>query len=256
MDDLRFRILAHNDRVMASESPPEPHAHSIETLAYATPLAGPARPVWIYVVLAIYCALILGVLSLPILAGFADAEVYAGVYLIIAVLFLGGLLLVLVPIRARRQRPIKRRAVWLPLAGSAILLAAPCYAVGLATQELLDEKLDSSLHASIIFSAVGLLWLGWIILFWLMSRSLDPVSLSARLYKSVLAGSALELLVAVPMHIVVRRRHECCAGMATGFAICLGVVTAIVALGPGVFFLFHRRWIATYRKARSAEEAS
>jgi hypothetical protein len=43
--------------------------------------------------------------------------------------------------------------------------------------------------------------------------------------------------------------------MATGFAICLGVVTAIVALGPGVFFLFHRRWMATYRKVRAMEES-
>jgi hypothetical protein len=52
----------------------------------------------------------------------------------------------------------------------------------------------------------------------------------------------LELLIAVPTHIVVRRRDECCAGIATGVAICIGVAVMIVAFGPSVVLLYYRRW--------------
>jgi hypothetical protein len=48
------------------------------------------------------------------------------------------------------------------------------------------------------------------------------------------------------MHLVVRRRSECCAGIMTGTAICVGALVAILALGPGVFFLYRRRWKETY----------
>jgi hypothetical protein len=63
----------------------------------------------------------------------------------------------------------------------------------------------------------------------------------------------LELLVAVPMHVVVRRRNECCAGMQTGFAICVGAAMAIIALGPAVFVLYHRRWKNLRKSAQSAD---
>jgi hypothetical protein len=51
----------------------------------------------------------------------------------------------------------------------------------------------------------------------------------------------LELLVAVPTHIVVRRRSDCCAGFATGLGICIGVVIMFVAFGPSILLLYYRR---------------
>ena len=64
------------------------------------------------------------------------------------------------------------------------------------------------------------------------------------------AKPGLEPVIAVPMHLVVRRRTQCCAGYSTGLAICIGVATAFIALGPGVFFLFYRRWAQAYRRGR------
>jgi hypothetical protein len=62
------------------------------------------------------------------------------------------------------------------------------------------------------------------------------------MYQLLLAGSVVELLVALPMHLVVRRRTECCAGFATGLGIGVGLVVMLIALGPAVFFLFYRRY--------------
>lgn len=59
--------------------------------------------------------------------------------------------------------------------------------------------------------------------------------------RGILAGSALELLVAVPAHVIVRRREECCAGVGTGVGICCGLAVMVVALGPGVAVLYYRR---------------
>jgi hypothetical protein len=62
-----------------------------------------------------------------------------------------------------------------------------------------------------------------------------------KLHRTLIVGSVMELLVAVPTHIIVRRRPECCAGIETGIAICVGVAVMFVAFGPSVFLLYYRR---------------
>ena len=110
----------------------------------------------------------------------------------------------------------------------------------LALAELLKADGQRFTYAMIV--GVAGAWIIWLIVFGYLMRRTDAQRLNARLYKSVFVGSVLELLVAVPMHVVVRRRNECCAGMQTGFAICVGAAMAVVALGPAVFVLYHRRW--------------
>jgi hypothetical protein len=61
------------------------------------------------------------------------------------------------------------------------------------------------------------------------------------MHRMVLANTLLELLIAVPCHIVVRRRSECCAGIYTGAAICLGVGIGIIVLGRTMLLLYHHR---------------
>lgn len=241
-------VVTETSRPYSSETPP---------IAYAIPPRN-FRPKWVYAVAAAYIVLLLGFLSIPVIFYFSNSgsdaiRLFAVSAVTVAVFFIAGGLLIAVPVRSHWQLPNSQRAIWLPLIGSALLFAILCGAAALAAIELLEYKIDSDLPAFIIIFIVVLLWIGWIIFFWLVSRSLDPLSLSARLYKSLLLGSALELVIAVPMHLWVRRRPECCAGMGTGLAICLGALTALVAFGPGVFFLYTRRWNQVYRE-RSASK--
>jgi len=55
----------------------------------------------------------------------------------------------------------------------------------------------------------GALWVLWAILFWFYFRNSSAVV--TRLISWLLKGSVLELLIVVPCHIIVRRRHDCSA---------------------------------------------
>ena len=83
------------------------------------------------------------------------------------------------------------------------------------------------------------LWIGWGIVFFLYRERM-----SASLTRTVgwlLNGSVLQLLVAVPAHIVARERDDCCAPMVSGFGIASGIALMLMAFGPSVLFLYQDR---------------
>jgi hypothetical protein len=84
-------------------------------------------------------------------------------------------------------------------------------------------------------------WILWSAILIPIAFSVGPQSVGMRLHRLLIGGSFLELVVAVPTHLVVRRRSECCAGMETGMAICFGIAVAFISLGPSVLFLYQRR---------------
>ena len=57
----------------------------------------------------------------------------------------------------------------------------------------------------------------------------------------LLRGSILELLVVVPCHVIVRRRHDCSAPMVTSFGIITGMAIMLLSFGPSVLFLYKKR---------------
>ena len=63
----------------------------------------------------------------------------------------------------------------------------------------------------------------------------------ARVLKWLIRGSILELLVAVPCHIIVRHKDECCAHILTLYGIGTGLAVMALAFGPGIAFLFLKR---------------
>jgi len=76
----------------------------------------------------------------------------------------------------------------------------------------------------------GALWVLWGIVFYLYFRnSSDSVT---RLMSWLLKGSILELLIVVPCHVIVRRRHDCSAPVATSFGIATGIAIMLLSFGP------------------------
>jgi len=84
-----------------------------------------------------------------------------------------------------------------------------------------------------------LLWLAWAVAFLARARKMEnPFS---RAVSWLIKGSVLELLVAVPCHIVVRNRNDCSAPMVTSFGISSGLAIMFLAFGPGILLLYKQR---------------
>jgi hypothetical protein len=213
----------------------------METIEYESTSDGvPARrrPVWVYVVVGVYALLMLGLFGLatwlPIDSADSESRVIAGT---IVVLLLCAASLIMVPVRAARRRPMTPRALWIPVVGSAVLAGGLVGGAGLAWSEYVQA---ASPWPTVI--AAGVVWAAWAVIFGLLGSRRGPQRVANTLHRWLLAGSVLELLVAVPTHVVVRRRDECCAGIATGLGICIGIGVMLAAFGPSVAVLYYRRW--------------
>jgi hypothetical protein len=85
----------------------------------------------------------------------------------------------------------------------------------------------------------GALWVLWGLVFYLYLRNSSAVV--TRLISWLLKGSVLELLIVVPCHVIVRRRHDCSAPAATSFGIATGIAIMLLSFGPSVLFLYKKR---------------
>jgi hypothetical protein len=150
-----------------------------------------------------------------------------------------GLGLLFTRVRLGQRRPITRGNIWIPLIASGFLAGALVIGAGLALLECLKFNEDW-ITPVLIGGAVA--WIGWAVILWLMTATRSPELIATWLHRVLFAGSVAELLVAVPCHVIVRRRGECCGGILTGTAICIGCIVMLLSLGPGVAFLYYRRW--------------
>src|SRR5260370_20542902 len=176
-----------------------------------------------------------------------------GYWVWLAVMLAGQALLLLVPVGLAERRLPARRGLWAPMLTASFLLAniffgailsIACAAFGDGAGsafEWLGEKLFENplwSHPTqpvgqptsgdlpiccAIASTIVLLWIIWGVVFYLYARADDPEVLTKRATRWLLRGSILELLVALPSHIVVPHRNDCCAPFGT----FLGIVTRI-----------------------------
>src|SRR5947208_1360889 len=184
-----------------------------------------------------------------------------GYWVWLAVMALGQALLLFTPIAIAERRPVARRPLFVPVITAAFFLANLLLAAVLSLLcAIFKEKpfdfFAFSGEAIRIGAAEGtptldyvfgmltvmiVLWLIWAAIFYRFARNDDPNALVKRITRWLLRGSILELLVAVPSHIIVRHRNDCCAPAGTFWGIVTGLSIMILSFGPGVFFLFAAR---------------
>lgn len=203
---------------------------------------------WGILVALLYVAALV-VLSLPLLplafqskdGGWAQtAGRLYGDWPLWAIFGIAGLcqfLFLAVPLARASLRPIHRRPLWLTVGVGALALALLAVGLYLAVVELATKRLPGSSEpwlSSYLPMALGAAsWFFWFVFF--LRKTEKP------LVKTLLAGSILELLVAVPAHLIARQRDYCCAGMWTFLGLTTGVAVALLAFGPGVLALLLRR---------------
>ncbi len=227
---------------------------------------------WALITIALYAAMLL-LLTVPLLFvyGFKWSlrpqptvemaltldemfDLYAqwGYWLWLGVMVLSQALLLVVPVRFAERRLTARRPLLVPVITSAFLLANVIMAgvFALASAFFGDNAGgmfnlfgdgDLAVTLNVAFYPV-VLWIIWGFIFHHSTKSLAADSAIKLLTRRLLRGSILELLVAVPSHLIVRGRNDCCAPMGSFWGIVTGVSVMLLAFGPGVFFLFVERF--------------
>lgn len=175
-----------------------------------------------------------------------------GYWVWLGVMVLGAALMLVVPVDVSQKRFVPRRKLLVPVITAAFFLAvvvvSAAMAIGFAIFD--EEEMGECLQfygktdagtAGVFFGTIALLWLMWAVLFHRQTKSAKPEDAAAQITRWLLRGSILELLVAIPSHVIVRNKDVCCAPVASFWGITTGLTVMLLCFGPGVFFLFAER---------------
>ena len=157
----------------------------------------------------------------------------------VAVFVLGQVLLLSLSVDLSQRRLKPRTHILISALVTGLFLALlSCGAVLSMALAIRGDRIDD--WALSLFRWVPLAaWLGWAVVFYRYSK--DTEDSITRAVTWLLRGSVLELLIAVPSHVIVRRRDDCCAPFGTGIGIASGLAIMLLSFGPSVIFLFKKR---------------
>ncbi len=165
---------------------------------------------------------------------------------------LGQLLLLFLPVDEKPKKSRPRRKLVVPVLGASLAAGLLNFTMMMSVMFLLlDEDSAMSMLSfeflpkdwqsiMLVLAPVGS-WLFWAAVFWHLAGRKSQSPFSQRVLQYLLAGSVLELLVAISAHVVSRRRGDCCAPFFSFWGIVAGVGVAFMCFGPGIVFLFTKR---------------
>jgi hypothetical protein len=174
------------------------------------------------------------------LAGFYQGNAF--VWIPIAILLPGQILLLSLSVDTSFKKLRPRAHVAATSAVTAMLLALLAFlAIWSIDAAVRNDNFGNGYTdtvGKVLTFCVGL-WLLWGIVFYFYARnSAQPVTHAV---SWLLKGSVLELLIAVPCHVIVRRRHDCSAPVVTSFGIVTGIAVMLLSFGPSVLLLYKKR---------------
>jgi hypothetical protein len=228
---------------------------------------------WALVTVGLYAAVLLFLASPVAYAAFQSQAVgleiywFPGLWIWVGLMMLAQWALLAVPVLLESRRPVTRMSlVWSLLAAFVMLLvlAAGMFAVAWETlAHMIGQAHGATVGSAgddtvalVVFGAVGVVWLLWAVLFGFYCGRSEPKALMSRVTRFLVAGSILELLVAVPAHVYARWKDHCCGGMLTVWGLAAGISVMLFAFGPAVFVLFARRVASKRASERQCSNAT
>ena len=150
--------------------------------------------------------------------------------------------LLVIPVAKQQRRPVRRRSLWTTTLAGGLMMGLLVLSAGVSLHEFVTrEPLQDAAMLGALLAGLAV-WAGWAVVFYLYGRRREPVGMVAQMCRLLLAGSILELLIAIPTHIVARSRDYCCAGFMTFLGLVFGFSVMLFSFGPGLYFLFVARW--------------
>ncbi len=206
-------------------------------LEYASPMQSPPRWRTIlfnlrYVLLTFYVGLIIGAIVY-----IQDWEILIPILILTA---LQGLFLVGMP-HLRWPRATRKRAMITSQMIAAVVAASLTFGLFATLLSGFNkwDDLTRSLGAH-IFWVVAIAWFIWLVVFAVIWAR-QPFSGFTRIYKSLIAGTILEVLITIPVDVQVRKRTSCWCDEGTFVAYAIAVCVALWTFGPGLVLLFLTR---------------
>lgn len=165
-------------------------------------------------------------------------------WLVYGVMVLIQVLLLIFPVSQHKGRPRPQRAIWVSIVTSAFLFTVLSvgFVVSIGASIWGDDVGNHPVVTILILLLIVFSWAIWAIVFYRFGNITDHDSFMEKITGWLIKGSIVELLVAIPCHIIVRHKNECCAHIFTFFGIASGLVIMAFAFGPGIFFLFIKRF--------------
>jgi len=209
---------------------------------------------WGIVISVLYGAIVVGLLApaglriamvgsnAPFLKTLGDMYSEGLVWAAIVILIGGQAILLFLSVDTTQKRLKPRTHLAVSVIAGSMLFALLAFAVSSAAgaagmgDKFLDRFWDTETEVVWIFAAF---WLAWGIVFYLYFR--NSAEVTTRLVSWLLKGSVLELLIAVPCHVIVRRREDCSAPVFTSFGIVTGIAVMLLSFGPSVLLLYKKR---------------
>jgi hypothetical protein len=220
---------------------------------------------WAWLVAGLY-GLIIIALTLPVIlltfapeVQLAEATQVFGrlaYWLWLAVMVLSQFALLAVPVRFASRRPVTRGALWPTVLAGGLMAGALVFGAGFSIVEMISGGHGVGSWPWVAIIGGVCVWGVWSAVFFRLSRTMEPTDWISRQSRALLKGSVLELLIAVPTHIVARSRDYCCAGFMTFIGLTMGISVMLFSFGPAVFFLYADRWKKLHPKANELSSSS
>jgi hypothetical protein len=180
-------------------------------------------------------------------------EAPVGFLITIAILTTPQILLLAGAPALPRIRPQRRRSMLVSLAGGAFVAGGLTFGIIASILNLTErweafgESIDDSLDG---FAWIVLLvpWAIWFCIF-AFAWSGQWIAIFRRMYKLLIAGTVLELLVTVPIDAKVRKQTDCYCGEGTFWALAIGIAAAFCTFGPGMVMLYFARYGQRLRRS-------
>jgi hypothetical protein len=151
---------------------------------------------------------------------------------------------------ATEGRPLKSSVI---AAGIAAMLLTVGFIALLIEIPNWYEPIMSSDKGWVGFAILGVMlvvWAGWSVVFYVYWRQGDSYTQMGKMLRGLIAGSILEIMIAVPVHIWAARQRECYCCRGTYTTLVLAGTVLIWVFGPGIILLYMRE---KYRQAKLFE---
>jgi hypothetical protein len=141
----------------------------------------------------------------------------------------------------RWPRPRRRRWMAVSLAAGALMAGLLTFGF-VATLTSLSNHTIKWINAfgpdwAVWLTVIGVPWLFWLAVFTLLWSG-PWLGKFRRMYRLLLAGTWLEMLITVPVDVAVRKRTQCYCDEGTFFSLMIGITMIFWTFGPGVVLLF------------------